>query len=88
MIALVGTLNVTSAIYAIIAASFWFVSAKTENPSTLKAQQFGHTILVPLKPLLKTMGISAEFNKVAALFSALSALSMGAATLLSAACGK
>jgi hypothetical protein len=85
---IVGTLNVSSAILGMVAAFFWFSSARIKNPDKLATQEDESLLIVPLKPLLKAMSISAEFNKAAALFSGMSALFMGVATLLAASLGK
>jgi hypothetical protein len=85
MRAMTTVLNIVAAIAGLLAAWFWFQSARLKPPSELKgAAGYGGPVTVDTRPLVAFAQDSARLNKIAALWTAFAAFLMGVANMIGA----
>jgi hypothetical protein len=85
MRAMTTVLNIVAAIAGLLAAWFWFQSARLKPPSELKgAAGYGGPVTVDTRPLVAFAQDSARLNKIAALWTAFAAFLMGIANMIGA----
>ena len=79
----VTVLNIVGAIAGLLAAWFWFQSARLKPPSELRVSTgWGGSGTADTAPLVSFAKESARLNKIAAGWTALAALLMGVANFL------
>ena len=82
---LIALFNIFGGTLGLVAAWFWFCSARVEYPEGMRGiAPTGGLVSVNTQPMTKALKASARLNKLGAGFSGLAALLLSAAAILSA----